>query len=562
MDRPSKEPVIRQDVVTGTFNGNEVTSAEIVFSSKWRFKGQLSFDATTISQKPIHTAITYDLTGSLSNPDESVVLEVKHLILKRTTSGENGSLETESFCFEAGRRTQDGRIINYKVFLSVDDDEWTTMIRRRIAPAVFFEGGEVSADVSGNGTLYVLASDDLREPVVYDKITGCFCGNEVHDARIDFASGCQFQGDVRYNIREMKDNPYSLDITYTLTGRLWDNKQVDLSFEEDQLTMSVKAGSIKLQPFTFDSHLWVPGQVVERYSAYIDNGSAAYCNVIYMLEQVTDGHWELSVKTATDNPEYIYPYGYRVTELKDGFSIQYPTTDYLEILNSRVVKIIKSFPEGIVHLDESISHIYYNDGGLFEGTFSINGIQSNTIVDSNVSDLATIMNPDTFLDECVLMYRDGIYTFPDGKTEKWENGITDYQQNKINGNYEKVTEAIEKARREEKAAKGAELSKKWDAALPELRRKYGKENVDAVYNYRLNRKSPLELFEDLARLGLIKLIGPIYSPNSKNRINEYVIYTTNRETGDIQYSLVLKFVHPFWSSPDWILDRYSSEFSY
>lgn len=157
---------------------------------------------------------------------------------------------------------------------------------------------------------------------------------------------------------------------------------------------------------------------------------------------------------------------------------------------------------------------------------------------------------------------DGKYTSPDGKTEIWENGITDYQQNKIQGNYEKVSAAVEQARRKEMAAKGVELEKKWQAALPELRGKYGKENVDAVYNYRLNRKTPVELFEDLARLGLIRLIGPIYSPNTKNSINEYVIYMTNRKTGEIQCSLVLKFVHPFWSSPDWILDRYSSEFSY
>ena len=110
------------------------------------------------------------------------------------------------------------------------------------------------------------------------------------------------------------------------------------------------------------------------------------------------------------------------------------------------------------------------------------------------------------------------------------------------------------------AEEGAELERRWQAALPDLRKEYGAKDVDAIYNYRLNRRTNVELFKDLARLGLIDLMGPIYSTNAKNSCHEYVISMRNRETGELQYSLILKFVHPFRSSPDWILDRYSTNF--
>ncbi len=458
----------------------------------------------------------------------------------------------------------------------------------RIAETVLYVGEVSNNTPSGRGTLYVMdrpSKDSSRQ----DVITGVFNGNEVHDARITFSSGCLFEGHVIYDIKKPRseDTSYSLEITYTLTGRLWDEREpeeyiyehskplkLDITLSGEQLTREIKSYQIRLVPFSFDVNQWVNDRIwVSNNAAYVGE-SPVFHSVTYTLRESLYDHprW-VFYKKGTEYPhDYEYIFGHVLTEYGSGnpysagFSIQYPTADYFEIRDYRLQKMIKSFPEGIIHLDGSNSQIFYNDGGIYNGTFLINGIGYGSYLshydDDNAKALSAIMAPDVFLDECILMYVDGKYTSPDGKTEIWENGITDYQQNKIQGNYEKVSAAVEQARRKEMAAKGVELEKKWQAALPELRGKYGKENVDAVYNYRLNRKTPVELFEDLARLGLIRLIGPIYSPNTKNSINEYVIYMTNRKTGEIQCSLVLKFVHPFWSSPDWILDRYSSEFSY
>lgn len=466
----------------------------------------------------------------------------------------------------------------------------------RIAETVLYVGEASNTTPFGRGTLYVMNRPSEDSELRQDVITGVFKGKEVHDAKITFASGCLFEGDVIYDIENApgEDSSYSLEITYTLTGRLWDEKEpddeirfraaveplkLDIHLNGEKLKREVKEKEILLVPVTIDCNQWV-GDISwgSNYATYVGE-SPVFHSVTYGLKEIIEYgregreyHWVFFAERTAYPHDYESVFGHVLTEYdstnpySNGFSVQYPNADFFEVENHRLQKLIKSFPEGIAHIDGMDSHIYYNDGGMYSGSFSINGIGYGSYIyssrDDNALALCDIMKPDVFLDECMLMYIKGTYTSPDGKIENWENGITDYQQNKINGNYDKVSAVVEQARRQEKAARGAELEKKWQTALPELRGKYGKENVDAVYNYRMNRKIPVELFEDLARLGLIRLIGPIYSPNSKNSVNEYVIYMTNRKTGEMQYSLVLKFVHPFRSSPDWILDRYSSEFSY
>lgn len=584
MDRPSKEPVLRQDVITGTFSSDNITSAKVEFSSGWHFEGNIVYSIETTSKKPLTEVFTYDLTGNLASPDRSKVFNVSNLLLFRQTTKGGEGLKTSSLYFETFQKADDGSNLDYGVLLSIDKDSWNAKPKQRLAPAVFFDGEKHTKTPSGVGTLEVLASDDLRDNTILNKITGNFSGNEIRNANITFSSGWFFDGSLKYEIEQNQSEPYALELHYNLYGVLEDTSGVRLIVDNDIMSFKVQKGTISLEPFSwimfypftldeirdkynynarYHDRYWNLITLNDKEATWSDiKDEITYCPGTFTLTQTEENEWKLDYKLSS---EYHFNSGHIATFYnQDDFSIQYPSSDYIEITDLYITCINKTFPDCIIHLSgKKDSKILWFDGGIYEGTFSINDIKSGDGFHSKCEAIHSLMNnPDIFIDETQLMFLDGTYTYPNGKTEKWENGITDYQKNKIDGNYDKVATKIVNTLREELAAQGAELEKKWQKVLPELREKYGRTNVDAVYGYRLNRKMPLELFEDLARYGLIKLFGPIYSPNAKNTLHEYEITMTNRETGEIQYTLVLKFVHPFWSSPDWILDRYSTNYSY
>lgn len=564
MDKPSKTPVLRQDVITGTFNGNTISSAKVNFSSGWHFEGNLTFSVVTVSKKPLQESFTYDMTGTLIPPDGKGSYYVNNLHLSRLTTEEAEALKSNSMHFKAMRKSVDGNDVEYDVELSVDKDSWKAISKRRLAPAVFFEGEKVSATPAGHGKLSVLASDNMLETTVFDTILGDFSGNEVKNASVTFSSGWQFSGSMNYEIRQTWPEPYALEIEYVLFGKLVspyvkNHGKNELTLNGDTLLMTVKKGMISLTPYSWEQSVPVSYDKVSKYEKLVQ-GETVVSSFFFTLEPQEGGKWVITRRMSSEFPEYHFSSGYVITEYDDGFSVQYPTADYLEVKKSRVESIIKAFPDCVVCISEKDSKIMWTNGDVFEGSFKINGIGYGTNIEEYESEIVSVMDPDLFIDEIPLQYLEGIYTYSNGKSERWANGITDYQQNKINGNYERVSAIVNQALREENAAYGAQLEAKWQAVLPDLRQRYGRANVDAIYNYRLNRKTPVELFQELKRLGLIKLSGPIYSPDSKNSVNQYVIYMTNRKTGELQYSLVLKFVHPFWSSPDWILDAYSTSF--
>jgi hypothetical protein len=136
-----------------------------------------------------------------------------------------------------------------------------------------------------------------------------------------------------------------------------------------------------------------------------------------------------------------------------------------------------------------------------------------------------------------IMYHDGTSTLANGKRDVWKNGLTDYQNNKIAGNYEGRKELYAQALAEE--AKAAD--KVWEEARPVLEQDYGKRYVDALYGYRLIEGMPLSLFKRLQEMKMpyYDLMGP-FSANH-GPFNIYLITVKNRQTGEYQYQRSLYF---------------------
>ena len=551
MDRPSKEPVSHQDVVTGVFNGSNVSSASVVFSSGWKFKGSLSYSVEMFSKKPFLSSFKYYLTGVISDPKDTFSYNVENLMIERKTEGDQGSLDSESKVFSSSP---------YVIRLIINQDSWTATPFIKLAPAVYYEGEQTLGSPSGRGSISLLNSDDILTGDVLEKVTGTFSGNTINNAIVIFSSGWRFNGLMSYEFVTNDSIPYSTETTFTLNGYLTDTVDETISMNNDRIKMVLTPNQIHLLPYSWEQNINVPYDKLSKYENFVKYDIVTTPVIYELKENGTNKQWEISQRSATEHPEFYYASGHVITEYSEGFSLQYPNTNFFEVKNGKVSAILKTFPGCTIHLDENQSTIYYSDGGRYIGTFSINNIQCHSDYTSLSTRIQELMNPNLFIDEVPLMYIDGVYTYPNGKNENWQQGITDYQQNEINGNYDKVSAAVMKAIQEKMAEEGAELERRWQAALPDLRKEYGAKDVDAIYNYRLNRRTNVELFKDLARLGLIDLMGPIYSTNAKNSCHEYVISMRNRETGELQYSLILKFVHPFRSSPDWILDRYSTNF--
>lgn len=551
MDRPSKEPVLRQDIITGVFNGNHVSSAEVIFSSGWQFKGELTYKTETISKKPLQSVFYYYLTGNITDPTGIHHYPVENLEMARTTTGKSGSLVTESMVFASEHNV---------IRLIIQDDIWKATPYVRIAPAIYYQGENNTGIPSGKGIMFLLDSDNLLSGHYYDKVSGDFSGNHIANANYAFSSGWHFNGSLTYDFETIKADPYSVNLTYTLEGELSDpNGEKDI-VTGGKLKRVLMPGDIRLIPFTWEQNIQVSNDRISEYEDFVDY-TFVYSPTMCEIKENTDKTWTASYEPATDNLEFHYSTGHIIAEYEDGFSIQYPNSDFFEIRNNQITGLLKSFPGSIMHMSEDQSNIFYFDGGRYIGTFMVEQIMCHSNYSQRKTNLQRLMRPDLFLDEVTLMYVDGVYTYSNGKTESWKNGITDYQQNEINGNYDKVSDAIKKTLQEGLAAEGAELERKWQEVLPWLREEYGARNVDAIYNYRLNRRTPLELFQELARLGLIDFVGPTYATKLKNTCHEYIIAMRNRETGMLQYSLILKFVHPFVTSPDWILDRYSTNYN-
>ena len=448
-DRPSKEPTVRGDVITGTFDGNEITDAEVVFSSGWRFAGRVVYSAETVTKKPLQTLFEYDLTGTLISPDLRKRFEVTHLIIKRQTDGEDGSLATESMRFNAGRKTLEGDIAEYVVNITVREDYWTSTESLRLGPAVYFKGKDISVMPSGEGMMTVFASDDQTDKKVLETVSGKFSDDKVTGATIAFSSGWKFTGNVVYSVEEAESNPYKVELSYELDGDLFDASDKKITeLRSLKVNRTIAPGAIHLKPFeNYDSV--VPAEsTLEKYKTYV-KGTDAFYPIIITVEELRDGKWRASTSYPSEVPVIYYRSGHVVKEYGDGFAAQYPGGDVLEIRSSTLVELRKVFPEAGVCLDGNYPNIAYPDTTAYFGSFAIAGVGRGRPVGGYEEAIGRAMDPDTFLDEVELMYIDGLLkhgadtleTWVAGVNAAWEENIPAERRNPFEGKWrETVTQ--------------------------------------------------------------------------------------------------------------------------
>ncbi len=108
------------------------------------------------------------------------------------------------------------------------------------------------------------------------------------------------------------------------------------------------------------------------------------------------------------------------------------------------------------------------------------------------------------INEVRLIYENGNST-KNGKTEVWEDRLTDYQKNKKEGKYEEVAGAILEVMEADAQSK----AKEWDKVKSKLIEEFGSRHVDNLYAYHINNGMPLDLFIRLKdyKLPLIEFTG-------------------------------------------------------
>lgn len=545
LKQPDKNNLDGSDVVSGLFDGNRVVSAEMRLSNGWHFQGDLTYSVKTGSERYFYAEVLYNMTGKLISDDGNNVYYVEDLDIKRYTDTEHlYSMDTVFLCkrdaVSGGQVTQVASLINY-------EEDWHINSYLVLNPNLVFCGGEVDKVPHGQGKMMFGPSNSI------DTIYGNFDNMSVKDARIAFDSGWSFAGDMKYRPIKLPDNSYGMK--YLLNGvltlkdeatrqeRKWDVQ--DLSIER-----SISNNWIELKDFIIKETRI--GKVSNPLYVRIASAERAKEVINYRVVQSRWKSWDI----IREGKEIIFENGYTVKEDgKGSVIISNPNGDLLSLDRDKLTGMIKTFPEGVFQSNK----IYYNNGDTYEGEYSINELRVGRSINSGglYDRMAELMRTDAFLAEIPIMYINGVHTYSNGKSDKWKDGITDYQQNKINGNYEKASAAISKYRAEQNAAEGKKLEEKWQASLPELRRRYGSRYVDDLYNYRLYYGIPLGLFVELGQRGLVRLIGPLVQPGAS--FKQYIIFVTNRTTGEIQYSQVLTFEQPPRSS-QWYLARYSSNF--
>lgn len=423
-DRPSREPTVRGDVVTGTFDDNVITGAEVVFSSGWRFSGRVVYKAETLSKKPLQTVFQYDLSGTLTSPDLRKHFEVEHLIIKRQTDGEEGSLATESMCFDAKRKTLEGELADYVVNITVKEDLWTSTEGIRLAPAVFFKGKEVAVRPSGEGTLTIFASDDQTGAKTFDKLTGKFADGAVQGAAIEFSSGWKFSGEANYSVEVLYSDPYEVTVTYKLTGDLFDPSGKKITeLRSTPVTRTVAPGSIYLKPFENYFSVVPDAATLKKYEAYIDDSGAFYPMTL-TVEETRDGSWRTSTSYPSEVPVIWFKGGSTVKEYPDGFAVHNPVSD-LEVRSGALVEFRReASPGAYICLSEPMQGIEYRtDSTSYIGSFEVAGVGLGRPVGGKEKALGEAFGTFTLLDEIPLMYIDGIVTHVGDTLAVWSSGV-------------------------------------------------------------------------------------------------------------------------------------------
>lgn len=496
------------DTIRGLFSTRgevyEVSDAVASFANGAIFFGEATIRIETLSDKPVVEKITCVLDGHLEWPGNPVVTGT--FTMNRTTNcGDNTS--------ELALNT-------------INPKEVWTMIHHHGAYQGELKNGTIP---KGRGTLYVVADKHFELDKVIDVVEGVFDGNTVTDAKMTFNSGYGFIGDLEYEVLEKGDDEI---FKYNLNGVLKDSKGntmfCDSAFVIKRHTDYIHART-SIDDFNGTSNI----RYLDKEYVHLTGCDTLEVSRRLKLSEKPFGTWNREFGFAEEEPVYYYTNGTQVKVLKDGINVDRGDFNY-QVKDGHLMEFFKVYKEGIFHyVKAGQSEIIYNDGSKYRGTLSISTDHECKSIEDEVKAYIEVPR----MNDYRIMYLEGTTTLANGKTDIWKEGITDYQSNKIAGNYERIETVVAASLREE----AKEATKAWDAARPLLEQEFGKYYVDVFYGYRLEVGMPLELFKRAQQMGLpyYELLGP-FSTN-KGPFNSYVISIKNRETGELQYQRSIKF---------------------
>lgn len=432
----------------------------------------------------------------------------------------------------------------------------------KIAPGVWFEGA-VNAEglPTGHGTLRVVNAAKVKKATRAEAITGDFEGNVVKNAQF-LSTNWKYTGDMQWNL--MPEEEGLSVIEYHLTdGRL-------LAQTIDKAQMSKDKVREVLQPYTI-----TPDNDTRIKRLFSEKGQfklEPFC-INYIEEgEDTDGQllsitgekaWTskgtkkceefgtlLVQQNGSNDKTKVYANGTIVTEKDSHKLIETATGNYIDYdTNGRIVHdLVWSYPEAIVHynINGKESSILYADGHSFKGEFSIGKL-------NNTRDLSCIKSINVpSLNDVDVIYRNGVETSLNGVTTNWSSYVTDQQQEKMGKSGLNLVKELEKLGKE----MVAEDASKLEAARPQLAAKYGAANVNNIFNYKVEKGMPIELFRELRRMDnpLIEVSQEVYSSSDYFKRKTMMVVLRDRKTNEIVFQQFIHFnlgdrVYAITSSP-------------
>lgn len=496
------------DTIRGLFSTRgevyEVSDAVASFANGAKFIGDASIRFETLSEKPVAEKITCVLDGHLEWPGNPVVTGT--FTMNRTTNCGNNTFELALDTF--------------------DPKEVWTMVYHHGAYQGELKDGIIP---KGKGTLYVMASNHFETDKVIDIVEGVFDGNTVTNAEMTFNSGYRFFGDLECEVSEKGDDEI---YTYNLNGVLKDNEG-SIMFCDTAFFLKRHTDYSHARTSIDDFN----GTTIIRY---LDKEYAHYtgCDTLEVsmrlkLSERLFGKWNRDFGFAEKEPVYYYSNGVVITKIQDGVSVDRKDASFV-VKNNRLAEFLRDYEEGFFHyLKDGQSQIIFKDGSRYDGTLAISSARNCNSVEDEIAAYIEVPR----MNDYRIMYLEGTTIMANGKKEIWKKGITDYQANKISGNYEGRKELLAEMLIEE--AKAAD--KAWEDARPLFEKDFDQRYVDALYGYRLIEGMPLSMFKRVKEMGLpyYELTGP-FSINH-GRFNQYVITMWNRQTGRMECQKTIKF---------------------
>lgn len=510
--------LLKKATIADTIRGNfsmteegyfEVSEAKATLSGDVRAAGKVCIRIQVLDKKLGHESVSYAVDGEIFRPTPNGVLEKLNgkFQLTRSIQAKEGVFSMGIAPFDmASVFRSTGKFYAFKVNGSD--------VQKPHGKGVF----------STQTTPYFFAENTPLEV-----LSGQFDGQTVTDATLVFGNGIQYQGNVQYSIIDkapeevmfiyqmssgklLKDGKVLHEgVDTIICTRIMSIKEKDttaqiISFLDWQRVDSVKlASAIQWGEYPY---------AMQKTKVLIRNGNIKY-------EPCTPASYILSDSTLCEINA-------------DTMTVEMPDGTFFKSIDGRIVELIRPYKEGLLHyVRGGESQIVYYDGSSYVGTLTIYapkrrlfGIRAQT----DVFIKAMSMN------EFAVMYNNGVSTLSNGKQDIWKNGVTDYQKNKMAGNYERVTKVIAS----EMANEAKVVNQQWEAAKPQLIQEFGDYYVNILYNYQLVKGMPLSLFERVKEMKLPYFY--LSFPMSVDKVGgAYVVSMRNRKTGEDQYSRVIKF---------------------